>query len=111
MAPHPTFPGVDHLSFNQICQLPYREQAVWVLNGFWDELQGEAETIWSAVELFAELDLKAGVPRGTEGFHLDQVSPLPPFSPQQPRALPSLQSRGEWALNIPVTSSCGRAGQ
>jgi len=73
MAPHPTFPDVDHLSFDQICSLPYREQAVWVLNGFWDELHGEAETIWSAVELFGELDLKAGVPRGAEGFNLDQV--------------------------------------
>lgn len=73
MAPHPSFPDVDHLSFDQICTLPFREQAVWVLNGFWAELQGEAEVIWGNVELFAALDLKSSSPRGADGCHLDQV--------------------------------------
>ena len=30
----------------------YAGQAKWVLNGFWEELQGEAEKIWGFAEVY-----------------------------------------------------------
>lgn len=32
--------------FNKITSLNHTDQAIWFLNGFWDEMEGEAETIW-----------------------------------------------------------------
>eukprot|EP00727_Mastigamoeba_balamuthi_P001261 m51a1_g11131 hypothetical protein (342) ;mRNA; f:151378-160360 len=34
----------------------YADQAVWFLNGFWEELSGEAENVWVWAERFASLD-------------------------------------------------------
>ena len=46
---------------------------VWMLNGFWNEISKEAESLWSWVKLFAELDNHSKVPRGAKGSELDQV--------------------------------------
>lgn len=77
MAPHAHYPGVEHLSFSQIADLNYKEQAVWFLNGFWGEGEGglgqHAETVWGWHKIFAELDLHATVPRGAEGSALDPI--------------------------------------
>ncbi|KAH3732825.1 TolA protein [Pelomyxa schiedti] len=37
----------------------YAGQAVWFLNGFWDEVERDAETIWGFVQKFGELDPEA----------------------------------------------------
>jgi len=44
-----------------------------MLNGFWNELASEGDTIWRWTKLFAELDNHAAVPRGANGSELDQV--------------------------------------
>jgi hypothetical protein len=39
--------------------MPYKDQAVWFLNGFWkDGLEAESENIWNFTQKFVELDLK-----------------------------------------------------
>ena len=77
MAPHPSLPSVEHLTFHQISQLNYKEQACWFLNGFWDADQGDlahhAERVWSWHTSFVKLDLQAQRPRGHDGSELDQV--------------------------------------
>lgn len=76
MAPHPQFPGVEHLSFEHVSHLNYKEQAVWFLNGFWDADKGNlaqhAERVWSWHRLFCTLDTHASSPRGSGGSELDQ---------------------------------------
>eukprot|EP00727_Mastigamoeba_balamuthi_P012428 m51a1_g7808 hypothetical protein (284) ;mRNA; f:84652-86062 len=34
----------------------YAAQSKWVLNGFWDQLQGEAENVWLWAQVFASFD-------------------------------------------------------
>ena len=46
----------------------YADQAIWFLNGFWDELAGEAENVWHFWELFCRLDQGAKA----EGRELDE---------------------------------------
>jgi chromosome segregation ATPase len=48
----------------------YKEQAVWFLNAFWDELQGEAERLWKNVETMAGLDLD----KKAEGNAVDELN-------------------------------------
>ena len=43
-------------AWEDIVTRKYADQAIWFLNGFWDEIQGDAEKIWGYVELMAELD-------------------------------------------------------
>jgi hypothetical protein len=54
----------------QLAARPYKDQAVWFLNAFWDQLQakGEAEKLWSFVHKAAELDLE----RKADGTELDE---------------------------------------
>jgi chemotaxis protein histidine kinase CheA len=40
----------------KIGQLKFAEQAIWVLNGFWVDLQKEAENIWGFVQGFKHFD-------------------------------------------------------
>jgi len=42
--------------WSEIVTKKYSDQAIWFLNGFWDELEPEAENLWKWVELFSELD-------------------------------------------------------
>eukprot|EP01107_Rhizomastix_libera_P002526 TRINITY_DN1442_c0_g1_i1.p1 TRINITY_DN1442_c0_g1~~TRINITY_DN1442_c0_g1_i1.p1 ORF type:complete len:299 (-),score=107.40 TRINITY_DN1442_c0_g1_i1:83-979(-) len=47
----------EHLAkWNEITKFKYAEQAKWVLNGFWDNLEKEAERIWGFVQEFNALD-------------------------------------------------------
>jgi len=43
-------------AWGEIVSKKYADQAIWFLNGFWEEVQGDAEKIWGYAELFAELD-------------------------------------------------------
>jgi len=54
----------------ELCTKTYKEQAIWVLNGYWDEFgEREAETVWGHVHLISELDLA----RKAEGCALDEL--------------------------------------
>jgi DNA repair exonuclease SbcCD ATPase subunit len=46
----------------------YSDQSIWVLNGFWDKLQGEAENIWQWTAKFGELDQE----KRADGTDLDE---------------------------------------
>lgn len=74
MAPHAQYPETDHLSFGQIASLPYKDQAVWVLNGFW-EAHGaaNAEAVWCWHQQFVELDRASAAPKGAVGSELDAI--------------------------------------
>jgi len=43
-------------AWSEIVTKKYSDQAIWFLNGFWEELESQAENVWKWVELFAELD-------------------------------------------------------
>ena len=55
-------------AWNQIVKKKYADQAVWFLNGFWEEVQPHAEDVWKWAELFAELDQE----KKAEGCELDE---------------------------------------
>eukprot|EP00727_Mastigamoeba_balamuthi_P009424 m51a1_g5103 hypothetical protein (399) ;mRNA; r:302401-304203 len=56
-------------SWTTLTSKTYAEQAVWFLNGFWDEgLAAEAENVWKWVELFGQLDQE----RRAGGSELDE---------------------------------------
>jgi len=55
-------------AWNNIVTRKYADQAIWFLNGFWDEVQGDAEKFWGYAELFAELDEE----KKAEGNELDE---------------------------------------
>jgi chromosome segregation ATPase len=42
--------------WTKIGQFKFADQAVWVLNGFWDSLQKEAENVWGFVQGFQRFD-------------------------------------------------------
>jgi len=54
--------------WNEIAQRNYAGQACWILNGFWDELQGEAETIYQLWQKMVSLDIQ----NKKEGRDLDE---------------------------------------
>lgn len=63
--------GVPLATLNQ---KTYKEQAIWFLNGFYDEgLSDEAEQLWWYVKKFADLDKRQGQPKGENGNELDQI--------------------------------------
>ena len=47
----------DRAKLHQICELSYKAQAVWFLNGFWDSHQAEAEKFWAYVNKANAIDL------------------------------------------------------
>jgi len=54
--------------FLELTRKPYRDQAIWFLNGFWKEgLENDAENVWSNTQKFIELDS-----RKKEGNELDE---------------------------------------
>ena len=55
-------------SWDEIVSKNYADQAIWFLNGFWNELEGEAENLWHFAELFAELDTE----KKADGSELDE---------------------------------------
>ncbi len=54
----------------QLATRSYKEQAVWFLNAFWDQFQGEAEKLWKHVLLCADLDSQ----RHADGTALDELN-------------------------------------
>ncbi|MDP2434719.1 MAG: hypothetical protein Q8P67_03160, partial [archaeon] len=48
----------DRAKLHQICELSYKAQAVWFLNGFWDSHQAEAEKFWAYVNKANAIDLE-----------------------------------------------------
>jgi len=43
-------------AWSEIVSKKYSDQAIWFMNGFWAEVEPQAESIWKWVELFSELD-------------------------------------------------------
>eukprot|EP00013_Stygamoeba_regulata_P025556 CAMPEP_0177660996 /NCGR_PEP_ID=MMETSP0447-20121125/18391_1 /TAXON_ID=0 /ORGANISM="Stygamoeba regulata, Strain BSH-02190019" /LENGTH=88 /DNA_ID=CAMNT_0019166205 /DNA_START=82 /DNA_END=345 /DNA_ORIENTATION=+ len=59
-------------SLTELCQRKYKEQAIWFLNGFWEEgMDKEANTVWDYIQHFIELDKLQQPPKGAEGNELD----------------------------------------
>jgi hypothetical protein len=48
--------AIDVQKLEALTKLTYKEQAVWLLNGFWSTLSGEAEALWTIVHKCAEID-------------------------------------------------------
>merc|ERR1712137_1289074 len=49
----------DNEKLNALCGKTYKEQAVWFLNGFWEDFASkEAEQLWAYVHKCADLDLE-----------------------------------------------------
>lgn len=48
----------------------YKEQAIWLLNGFWTTLEPKAENFWGYVNKHVELDLE----KGKDGCQLDEFN-------------------------------------
>ena len=49
--------GTDLDKLHELCNKPFKDQAVWFLNAFWSDFgEKEAETIWSQVDLCVSLD-------------------------------------------------------
>jgi len=60
----------DHEKFVNLCNKKYKEQGVWFLNAFWNDLgEQEAERIWNYVGKCSELDLQDK----EEGCGLDEM--------------------------------------
>merc|ERR1712000_702352 len=62
-----------HEKFKRLTALPYNEQAIWFLNGFWGDGIGseEANQVWKYIEKFVELDLMGPDRKGGKGNELD----------------------------------------
>lgn len=60
--------------FSSLCKMKYKDQAVWMLNGFWgDCVDGNvANEVWLYVKKFVELENLGPHRRGEEGNELDQ---------------------------------------
>jgi len=73
MPPHAQFPGVANISLKQLCELPYKEQAIWFLNGFWsDGIEDSAEDVWAWYKHALALEARQIPTRGEAGNELDQ---------------------------------------
>jgi len=60
----------DFEKLKSLCAKPYKEQAVWFLNAFWDTFaEKESEKLWKFVEKITKLDLQNGV----EGCEVDEM--------------------------------------
>jgi DNA repair exonuclease SbcCD ATPase subunit len=53
-----------------LCSRTYKEQAIWFLNAFWDQIGSEAEKFWDYVHKCADLDLQ----KHGDGCALDEVN-------------------------------------
>jgi len=64
-------PGADdHEKFVNLCQRTYKEQAVWFLNAFWNDLgEKQAERLWEYVQKCSQIDLE----NKEEGSGLDEM--------------------------------------
>ena len=55
-------------AWSEIVEKKYADQAVWFLNGFWEEMEAQAEDVWKWVELFGQLDQE----KHADGCELDE---------------------------------------
>jgi len=60
----------DHEKLTNLEKRTYKEQAIHLLNCYWDKLKGDAENIWSIVNKCAQLDLQ----KHGAGCALDEVN-------------------------------------
>jgi hypothetical protein len=58
----------DSEKLANLCSRPYKAQAIWFLNAFWDKFSGEAEKVWGYVRECCKLDLQ----NREEGSGLDE---------------------------------------
>ena len=60
----------DHEKFVNLCKTTYKEQSVWFLNAFWNDLgEKEAERMWEYVQKCSQIDLE----NKEEGSGLDEM--------------------------------------
>jgi len=62
--------GTDEAKFKQLCAKKYKDQAIWYLNGYWNQVGKDAETIWKYEHKCEELDLQARA----DGSSLDEMN-------------------------------------
>lgn len=62
--------ATDADKLRELATFPYKNQAIWFLNGFWHKFEDQAELIWKYVLKFAELDLQ----NGANGCELDELN-------------------------------------
>jgi len=62
--------ATDNDKLNDLISKPYKEQACWFLNAFWNEHSAEAEKCWEYVNHCGALDLQ----KNAEGSGLDEVN-------------------------------------
>jgi len=55
-------------AWSEIVTKKYSDQAIWFMNGFWDDVQANAEDIWKWVEMFGQLDQD----KKADGCELDE---------------------------------------
>ena len=60
----------DHDKLQALANLTYKQQAIWFLNGFWEQYESEAECLWKYVEACSEIDIE----HHEEGSGLDEVN-------------------------------------
>eukprot|EP01108_Squamamoeba_japonica_P007849 TRINITY_DN680_c0_g1_i6.p2 TRINITY_DN680_c0_g1~~TRINITY_DN680_c0_g1_i6.p2 ORF type:complete len:439 (-),score=220.63 TRINITY_DN680_c0_g1_i6:34-1350(-) len=60
------------MSFAELTQMNYKEQAIWFLNGFWAEIKDDAEQLWTWQQHFVKLDKLGAEKKGEDGCELDQ---------------------------------------
>jgi len=60
----------DQAKLQHLSRLTYKQQAVWFLNGFWEQFQGEGEKLWNWVNTCGELDME----NHADGCGLDEVN-------------------------------------
>eukprot|EP01095_Lingulamoeba_sp_RSL-Kostka_P006767 TRINITY_DN213_c0_g1_i6.p1 TRINITY_DN213_c0_g1~~TRINITY_DN213_c0_g1_i6.p1 ORF type:complete len:205 (-),score=124.35 TRINITY_DN213_c0_g1_i6:300-914(-) len=65
-----TLNGTDNEKLTELCGFPYHQQAVWFLNAFWNEHEGEAEKLWAFVDKCSEFDYE----KHEEGCGLDEMN-------------------------------------
>eukprot|EP00013_Stygamoeba_regulata_P027491 CAMPEP_0177652564 /NCGR_PEP_ID=MMETSP0447-20121125/13205_1 /TAXON_ID=0 /ORGANISM="Stygamoeba regulata, Strain BSH-02190019" /LENGTH=334 /DNA_ID=CAMNT_0019155833 /DNA_START=28 /DNA_END=1032 /DNA_ORIENTATION=- len=64
----------DQQKFADLCKKSYKEQAIWFLNGFWNDGADPdfANIVWKWVKEFIKLDNMSTDPKGAAGNELDQ---------------------------------------
>ena len=60
----------DRAKLHNICELSYKAQAIWFLNGFWESHQGEAEKFWAYVIKANSIDIE----KHESGSALDELN-------------------------------------
>merc|ERR1712137_1542155 len=64
-------PGAsDHDKLQALSKLIYKQQAVWFMNGFWEQTEKDAEKLWQYVHTCADLDME----NHENGCGLDEVN-------------------------------------